>query len=432
MNKISRRNFLKASTVLGTVAALTACGGGAASTGGSAGGSAAGGDTIKIGTIYAMSGGNAAIGENILRGIDFAVDEINAAGGVSGKKIQVVRGDHAGDAATGKSEAERLITQEGVNVIMGCHMSVVTEVVAQVCQQYGIPMITAISTLDRLTDEEHKDYDYFFRLCPLNSVYVEDMLMYLRDSQQQTGEQVKKVAIFTDKAAIGQELIRCVSLFADEYGLEVVAEVDYSSNATDLSSQVLALKQANPDAVLCDSYIGDATLFIQTLKEQNYIPKMIVAKANGFTDASFIPNLGASANGVASVVEFNSDLTNGAEINEDFKKVYNVNMNGHSAESYTVVWLFKAAIEAAGSTDGAAIRDALANLSIDGAFEGGRKIVLPYSKIEFPAESEIGGAKHYRDNIHASVAIAQVQDQEWKTVWPFEFASAKIKPVTLG
>ena len=140
--------------------------------------------------------------ENILRGIDFAVDEINKAGGVNGQMLEVVRGDHAGDAATGKSEAERLITQEGVNVIMGCHMSVVTEVVAQVCQQYGIPMITAISTLDRLTDEDHKDYDYFFRLCPLNSVYVEDMLKYLQDSKEQTGNEIKKVAIFTDKAAI--------------------------------------------------------------------------------------------------------------------------------------------------------------------------------------------------------------------------------------
>ena len=120
------------------------------------------------------------------------------------------------------------------------------------------------------------------------------------------------------------------------------------------------------------------------------------------------------------------------EINEDFKKVYNVNMNGHSAESYTVVWLFKTAIEKAGSTDGAAVRDALAELSIDGAFEGGRKIVLPYSKIEFTPEYEIGGAKHYRDNTYASVAIAQVQDQEWKTVWPFEFASSKIQEVTLG
>ncbi len=168
---------------------------------------------------------------------------------------------------------------------------------------------------------------------------------------------------------------------------EIVAIL--GSNATDLSSQVLALKQADPDAILCDSYIGDATLFVQTLKEQNYKPKMIVAKANGFTDPSFIPNLGASANGVASVVEFNPDLTNGVEINEEFKKVYNVNMNGHSAESYTVVWLFKAAIEKAGSADGAAVRDALASLSIDGSFPGGRKIVLPYSKIEVAPEYEL-------------------------------------------
>ena len=47
-------------------------------------------------------------------------------------------------------------------------------------------------------------------------------------------------------------------------------------------------------------------------------------------------------------------------------------------------------------------------------------------------EYEIGGAKHYRDNTYASVAIAQVQGQEWKTVWPFEFASSKIQEVTLG
>ena len=183
------------------------------------------GEPIKIGTTYAMSGGSAAIGTNILRGIDFAVAEINAAGGVNGRPLEVVRGDHAGDAATGKSEAERLITQENVDVMLGCHMSVVTEVVAQVCQQYGVPMITAISTLDRLSNEEHKDMDYFFRLCPLNSVYVENMLQYLKDSEEQTGEPIKTVAIFTDRAAIGQELIRCVELFKDEYGIELVATV---------------------------------------------------------------------------------------------------------------------------------------------------------------------------------------------------------------
>ncbi len=383
------------------------------------------GEPIKIGTIYAMSGGSAAIGANILRGIDFAVAEINAAGGVNGRPLEVVRGDHAGDAATGRSEAERLITQEHVDIMMGCHMSVVTEVVAQVCQQYEVPMITAISTLDRLSNEEHKDMDYFFRLCPLNSVYVEDMLMYLKDSAEQTGEEVKTVAIFTDRAAIGQELIRCVELFKDKYGLDLVATVDYTSNATDLSAQVLALKQANPDAVLCDSYIGDATLFIQTLKEQNYSPKMIVAKANGFTDPSFITNLGSIANGVASVVEFNPDLTNGVEINEEFKAEFGVDMNGHSAESYTVVWLFKAAIEAAGSTEGAAVKDALASLDIQGEFPGGRKIVLPYDRIKFE-NYDLAGEAHYRDNTSASVAIAQIQDGQWKTVWPFDFSDTKI------
>ncbi len=390
-----------------------------------AAGTEATGEPIKIGTIYAMSGGSAAIGTNILRGIDFAVAEINAAGGVNGRPLEVVRGDHAGDAATGRSEAERLITQEHVDVMMGCHMSVVTEVVAQVCQQYEVPMITAISTLDRLSNEEHKDMDYFFRLCPLNSVYVEDMLMYLRDSKEQTGEEIKTVAIFTDRAAIGQELIRCVELFKDEYGLDLVATVDYTSNATDLSAQVLALKQADPDAVLCDSYIGDATLFIQTLKEQNYSPKMIVAKANGFTDPSFITNLGDIANGVASVVEFNPDLVNGKEINEEFKAEFGVDMNGHSAESYTVVWLFKAAMEAAGSTEGPAVKDALANLEINGEFPGGRKIVLPYNKIKFE-NYDLAGEPHYRDNTSASVAIAQIQDGQWKTVWPFDFADTKI------
>ncbi len=384
------------------------------------------GEPIRLGTIYAMSGGNAAIGANILRGIDFAVAEINSKGGVLGRPLEVVRGDHAGDPATGKSEAERLITQEHVDIMMGCHMSTVTEVVAQVCQQYGVPMITAISTLDRLTDADHENMDYFFRLCPLNSVYVEDMLKYLKDSTEQTGEEIKTIAIFTDRAAIGQELIRCVNLFKDEYGLDLVAEVDYTSNATDLSAQVLALKDADPDAILCDSYIGDATLFVQTLKAQNYSPKMIVAKANGFTDPSFITNLGEIANGVASVVEFNPDLTNGVEINDEFKTEFGVDMNGHSAESYTVVWIFKTAIEAAGRVEGEAVKQALTDLDIQGEFPGGRKIVLPYDRIKFE-NYDLAGEPHYRDNTYASVAIAQIQDGAWKTVWPFDFTDTKIE-----
>ena len=115
----------------------------------------------------------------------------------------------------------------------------------------------------------------------------------------------------------------------------------------------------------------------------------------------------------------------GKEINDEFFAQYGVNMNGHSAESYTVVWIFKTAIEAAGSTDGEAVRDAIAALDIKGEFPGGRKIVLPYDEIKFE-NYELAGAPHFRDNTSASVAIAQVQDGEWKTVWPFDFTDTKI------
>ena len=149
-------------------------------------------DPIRIGAMYAHSGDKAAIGNNILRGIDFAVEEINAAGGVNGRKIEIVRGDTQGDAKVAGSLAERLITQDHVDAIVGCHQSTLTDIVAQVCESYEIPLITAISTVDNLSTN---GYEYFFRMCPMNSLYVENMFMYLRDQAQQTGKEVKTISL---------------------------------------------------------------------------------------------------------------------------------------------------------------------------------------------------------------------------------------------
>ncbi|MBR1485760.1 MAG: ABC transporter substrate-binding protein, partial [Synergistaceae bacterium] len=78
-------------------------------------------DTIKIGAMYALTGANAAIGTNILRGIDFAVKMINTQGGVNGKMLEVVRGDTEGDAAKARTVAEKLVTQDHVHAMLGCH-----------------------------------------------------------------------------------------------------------------------------------------------------------------------------------------------------------------------------------------------------------------------------------------------------------------------
>ena len=377
---------------------------------------------IRIGAMYALTGANAAIGTNILRGIDFAVKMINEKGGVNGRMLEVVRGDTEGDAAKARSVAEKLVTQDHVDALLGCHQSTLTNIAAQVCDANEIPMITAISTVDNLSEN---GYEYFFRMCPMNSVYVRGMFDYLRDQAKVTGHEVKTIAIFADNSNIGQEIIRCAEIFAPEYGMEIVAKIEYQGGQPDMSSEVLALKNANADAVIAESYINDATLLMRTLQEQNYQPPILVAKANGYTDPTFLQNNKGISNGVASVVEWNPDLTKGQDINAAFKAEYGIDMNGHSAESFTAVWILKTAFEQAGSSEGPKVRDALKALDIVERFPNGPEIILPYSRIKFE-EHTFAGKTHYNNNVFASIAISQVQDGVYRTVWPLEYAGAKI------
>lgn len=377
---------------------------------------------IRIGAMYALTGANAAIGTNILRGIDFAVKMINAQGGVNGRMLEVVRGDTEGDAAKARSVAERLVTQDKVDAVLGCHQSTLTNIAAQVCDANEVPMITAISTVDNLSEN---GYEYFFRMCPMNSVYVRGMFDYLRDQAKVTGHEVKTIAIFADNSNIGQEIIRCAEIFAPEYNMQIAAKIEYQGGQPDMSSEVLALRNANADAVIAESYINDATLLMRTLQEQNYQPPILVAKANGYTDPTFLQNNQGISNGIASVVEWNPDLTKGRDINAEFKKEYGIDMNGHSAESFTATWILKTAFEQAGSSDGTKVKDALSTLDIQGSFPNGPEIILPYSRIKFENHM-FAGKQHYNNNVYASIAIAQVQGGEYKTVWPLEYAGAEI------
>lgn len=380
------------------------------------------GEPIRIGAIYALSGNNAAIGTNILRGIDFAVEDINQAGGVGGRPVEVVRGDTQGDADVARSVAERLITQEKVHAIVGCHQSTLTEVVSQVCEKYKIPMITAISTVDSISTHHN---EYFFRLCPMNSLYLENMFMYMQEQAQQTGKEVKTIAVFADNSMIGQEAIRCARIYAPQYGMEIVKEIQYGQGAADLTDEILELKKAGADAVLAESYVSDASLLMKTLHEQNYHPPILIAKANGFADPSFIPATRGMSGGVTSVVEWNPDMTKGQDINQRFKEIFGVDMNGHSAESYTAIWTFKTAFEQAGTDDGETVKDVLAEIDIRDSFPDGPEIILPYDRIKFE-DHEFDGTRHYNNNIYASVAIAQIQDGVYKTVWPFEYSNQEI------
>lgn len=380
-------------------------------------------ETIKIGTLYPLTGDVAAIGQNIMRGVEFAVNEINENGGVDGKQIEIVQGDSQGDAQTGMTEAERLITQENVCAILGAYQSSVTEVVAQVAEQYQVPLLTAISTADTLTET---GYEYFFRLAPTNSMFLRDMIQFLVDASSENEDiKVESIAVCADNTLLGQETAEWAKYFAEEQGIEYLGEVLYSKGAADLSSEVIQLKEMNPDALVVDNYISDGILLTNTMAEQGYKPNIMIGKATAYIDPSYIPAVGERANGIVTASEFNPG-TKGVEISDAFKEEYGVEMNGHSAESYTAVWVLKTAIENAGSAEREDLKNALKDIKIEGSFPGGSEIILPYDTIEF-SDIEMNGKQHTNTNGGATLTILQIQDGAYKTVWPFEIADGEIQ-----
>lgn len=193
---------------------------------------------IRIGAVYPLSGNNAAIGTNILRGIDFAVEEINEAGGVNGRMLEVIRADTQGDAQIASTQASRLITEENVVAILGCHQSTATEAVFDLCEELEVPALTAISTVDSLTEQDH---EYCFRLCPTNSIYMDAIFHYLQDQESQTGTDIKTIAIIADQSLIGQEALRGAEYYAPQYNMTIADEIVYPQGSADLTDQVAQL-----------------------------------------------------------------------------------------------------------------------------------------------------------------------------------------------
>ncbi len=380
-------------------------------------------DKIIIGAVYPLTGAVASTGQNIKKGIDLAVEDINTSGGVLGKKLEIVYGDTQGDPKIGMSEAERLMTQGNVPVMLGAYQSGVTEVISQVAEKNATPLLSAISTADVLTT---RGYKYFFRMAPTNMMYLRDMVQYVVDWNAKSHSNLKTVAIIADNTLLGQETAKWGKYWADKQGLSVIKVILYSRDAADLSSEVVTLKSAKPDVLMVDPYVSDAILLVKTMHEQGFKPKIMISKATGVIDPNFLKNLHSQAEGITTAVEWNKGMSKGKDINQKFEAKYGIPMNGHSAEAYTAVWVLKAAIEQAGEPNRDKIRNALANLKIEKKFPNGPEIMLPYDKISFEA-IELAGQKHLNQNVNATLGIAQIRGDEYKTVWPFSVA--EVQPV---
>ena len=204
---------------------------------------------------------------------------------------------------------------------------------------------------------------------------------------------------------------------AKEQGFDVVEKISYKAKTTSLSSEVQILKAKNPDVLLPSQYTADAFLFLNTAKELDYNPKMLIAQNSGYVDPTFISTMGNKAEGVISRSPFNTDLAKtipmiGA-VNEIFKKYSGGrDLSDVPARAFTGFMALAVAINNAGSTDPEQIRQALVELDIPA-----ESLIVPYRGIKFGPDGQ---------NAKVRGIMMQVQNGKYCTVYPYELAACDL------
>src|SRR5229473_8364340 len=134
-------------------------------------------DTIKIGVSQPLTGAFAASGNYVTQGAKIAEDEINAAGGVLGKKIQLVIEDNKSNPTEAVATAEKLIQKDKVPVMMGAWSSTLTLAVMPKLMEYGVPMVVETSSSGKITVSGNP---WIFRISPTSEMEAKAFTGYIK------------------------------------------------------------------------------------------------------------------------------------------------------------------------------------------------------------------------------------------------------------
>ncbi|WBL76785.1 ABC transporter substrate-binding protein [Bradyrhizobium xenonodulans] len=256
-------------------------------------------ENLRIGLIYDLTGPFAAGGSVASSvGAQIAIDLVNEKGGVSGKtKIVPVAADSQSKADVAINEAERLISQEKIDIINGVYSSAhAVPMAAKVEQQKKILWITTAVSTAVFKD---KNLQYVFRAQIHSDQYGQAFAGFLAEhAQGKLGMDPKdvKVALIHEDGPYGVGVAAADEAYAKQAGIQVVLREGYSASAPDLSVLVTKIKRAKADVISHAGYNPDITLFLRQARESGLRFKMLFGAGAGYSQldklrATFGPDI---------------------------------------------------------------------------------------------------------------------------------------------
>lgn len=327
---------------------------------GSNAGGDSGGSTIKIGFIESLTGNYAPLGGEAKKTVDLAVEQINAAGGIKGKKIELITLDDKTAPDQGVLHFNKLKSQK-VTAIIGSTFSNVALAVEPLAERERIPYIS-LAPADEQVNPVRK---YTFVVPAISSKYAEAMLQYFQ------AQKITKIAVAYDtKSAYAKAGFAGMQKYASTYGVQIVKAEQYETTATDFSPVFTHVRGSGAQAfVAWASGAPGVTIAKQYATAGMDIPLYMTASQ---ASKLWLQPVGAAGEGVhvqSAIGVVGDALPDGKlkqsiqEMAVPFKQRYGYEPPQFAQDGYSGVKLLAAAMQQ-GGTDREKIRAALESLTL--------------------------------------------------------------------
>ena len=312
-------------------------------------------DPIKVGVVTPLSGTYAQIGKQVRWGAELAVKEINAAGGVQGRKFELLFEDEEANPPVAVRRAEKLLQQDKVDLLTGTVNSGSTLAVGQVAERGDRILVTTVSYAPSITGAQ----------CSPN-VFRVNANAFMQ-SNALTHWLVKNVAgkryfFIGPDYEMGRST---VGAFQDD--IKRLGGTDVGSNypplgAKDFTPYVGQIRAARPDVIMTATAGNDTVRLLTQLKEYGILTdKLTLAGAAGAVTQENIGAMSGAGEGFLSAAGYSTDIDTPANkaFVAAFKKEFQNDPDLFGADTYGLFYLFKQAIEKAGGTETAKLRAAM-------------------------------------------------------------------------
>lgn len=316
---------------------------------------------LCIGALYPLSGPHAVLGDESFRGLELAVEERNAAGGLLGRPLQLVKAD-AADPAAAVAEARRLI-EARVGLVFGTLSGPLSLAATQVTESAGLPYFELCALADAVTD---RGLRLVFRSCPtaasLGAAAADAVLDTLAPLWGVPAGSLRVALLHRD----GLDSINLAD--AQEARLRArsappAERLSYPRDATDLTAAIQRCRAGAVDAVLHAGLSGDVAPLFRQMRAVGWRPRMIVGAGAAYSLADTAEAVGPDMNGAMTVdvPQYASrDAPRAAAVAAAYQRRYGMRPRcGHSLANLCGAQVFMDAVQRAGSLEPERVRAAV-------------------------------------------------------------------------